>query len=63
MYELGDASMKEQLVHALVNTLTGSAKKKKAIKVHNVFLKNFSFFMSSSVFFSPQGVHVLIYLH
>jgi hypothetical protein len=37
VYELGDASMKGQLVHALVNTLTGAAKKKKAIKVHNVF--------------------------
>jgi hypothetical protein len=34
VYELGDASMKGQLVHALVNTLTGAAKKKKAIKVH-----------------------------
>lgn len=33
MYELGDASMKEELVHALVNTLTGAARKKKAIKV------------------------------
>ena len=37
VYELGDASMKGQLVHALVNTLTGAAKKKKAIKVHSVF--------------------------
>jgi hypothetical protein len=37
VYELGDASMKEQLVHALVNTLTGAARKKKAIKVDNVF--------------------------
>lgn len=35
VYELGDVSMKEQLVHALVNTLTGTARKKKAIKVHN----------------------------
>ncbi|KAG8089149.1 hypothetical protein GUJ93_ZPchr0011g27896 [Zizania palustris] len=33
VYELGDASMKEQLVHALVNTLSGSAKKKRAIKL------------------------------
>ena len=37
VYELGDASMKGQLVHALVNTLTGAAKKKKAIKVHTIF--------------------------
>ena len=33
VYEIGDASMKGNLVNALVNTLTGSGKKKKAIKV------------------------------
>lgn len=37
VYELGDASMKEQLVHALVNTLSGASKKKRAIKVHTMF--------------------------
>lgn len=33
VYELGDASMKENLVHALVNSLTGSGKRKRAIKL------------------------------
>lgn len=33
VYEIGDASMKGNLVNALVNTLTGSGKKKRAIKV------------------------------
>ena len=45
MYELGDASMKEELVHALVNTLTGTARKKKAIKVH-IFSQLYIFFLS-----------------
>lgn len=34
VYELGDASMKKNLVNALVNTLTGSGKRKRAIKVN-----------------------------
>ncbi|XP_073008804.1 uncharacterized protein [Typha latifolia] len=33
VYELGDPSMKEELVHALVSTLTGSGKRKRAIKL------------------------------
>ncbi|KAJ7960514.1 Proteasome-associated ECM29-like protein [Quillaja saponaria] len=33
VYELGDASMKQNLVNALVNTLTGSGKRKRAIKL------------------------------
>ncbi|KAB2615279.1 proteasome-associated protein ECM29-like protein [Pyrus ussuriensis x Pyrus communis] len=33
VYELGDAAMKENLVHALVNSLTGSGKRKRAIKL------------------------------
>ncbi|XP_030522220.2 proteasome adapter and scaffold protein ECM29 isoform X2 [Rhodamnia argentea] len=33
VYELGDASMKKNLVNALVNTLTGSGKRKRAIKL------------------------------
>lgn len=33
VYEIGDASMKANLVNALVNTLTGSGKKKRAIKL------------------------------
>ncbi|MCL7022732.1 hypothetical protein MKW94_004116 [Papaver nudicaule] len=33
VYELGDASMKKDLVNALVGTLTGSGKRKRAIKL------------------------------
>lgn len=33
VYELGDSSMKQSLVDALVNTLTGTSKRKRAIKV------------------------------
>lgn len=33
VYELGDPSMKQELVRALVNTLTGSGKRKRATKV------------------------------
>ncbi|XP_028798613.1 proteasome adapter and scaffold protein ECM29 [Neltuma alba] len=33
VYELGDASMKKNLVNALVNTLTGSGRRKRAIKL------------------------------
>lgn len=33
VYDLGDESMKQNLVNALVNTLTGSGKRKRAIKV------------------------------
>jgi len=33
VYEIGDAAMKENLVNALVSTLTGSGKRKRAIKV------------------------------
>lgn len=33
VYELGDASMKKNLVDAFVTTLTGSGKRKRAIKV------------------------------
>lgn len=56
MYELGDASMKEQLVHALVNTLTGAARKKKAIKVHDFF---YYVFFSIGENVSSQGDYVL----
>jgi proteasome component ECM29 len=34
VYELGDASMKQGLVHALVGTLTSTGKRKIAIKVN-----------------------------
>ncbi|KAJ6794863.1 proteasome-associated protein ECM29-like protein isoform X3 [Iris pallida] len=35
VYELGDPSMKQDLVNALVSTLTGSGKRKRAIKLTN----------------------------
>lgn len=60
MYELGDASMKGQLVHALVNTLTGAAKKKKAIKVHNIFS---SFYLMRSLILFDLRYSCLMYLH
>lgn len=33
VYELGDVSMKQNLVDALVTTLTGSGKRKRTVKV------------------------------
>ena len=33
LYELGDKASKDELVKALVNTLSGTAKRKRAIKV------------------------------
>ena len=38
VYELGDASMKKNLVNALVGTLTGSGKRKRAVKVRMTIL-------------------------
>lgn len=38
VYELGDASMKQNLVDALVNTLTGTSKRKRTIKVSSIHL-------------------------
>ncbi|PAN41168.1 hypothetical protein PAHAL_8G022100 [Panicum hallii] len=51
LYELGDASMKEQLVHALVNTLTGAAKKKKAIKL----MEDSEVFQEGAIGNNPTG--------
>ncbi|RLN29530.1 hypothetical protein C2845_PM05G06240 [Panicum miliaceum] len=51
VYELGDASMKEQLVHALVNTLTGAAKKKKAIKL----MEDSEVFQEGTIGNNPTG--------
>ncbi|RLM58427.1 hypothetical protein C2845_PM18G00010 [Panicum miliaceum] len=51
VYELGDASMKEQLVHALVNTLTGAAKKKKAIKL----MEDSEIFQEGAIGNNPTG--------
>ncbi|KAL6906048.1 hypothetical protein ACP4OV_003649 [Aristida adscensionis] len=51
VYELGDASMKEQLVHALVNTLTGAARKKKAIKL----MEDSEVFQEGTIGNNPTG--------
>ena len=49
VYELGDASMKSSLVNALVGTLTGSGKRKRAIKVFSLS-KNASYFLFNFYF-------------
>lgn len=36
VYEFGDTSMKKNLVNALVGTLTGSGKRKRAVKVRKI---------------------------
>lgn len=41
VYELGDGGMKQNLVNALVGTLTGSGKRKRAVKVR---INSFSLF-------------------
>ncbi|KXG27681.1 proteasome-associated protein ECM29 homolog isoform X1 [Sorghum bicolor] len=51
VYELGDASMKEELVHALVNTLTGAARKKKAIKL----MEDSEVFQEGTIGNNPTG--------
>ncbi|CAD6254932.1 unnamed protein product [Miscanthus lutarioriparius] len=51
VYELGDASMKEELVHALVNTLTGTARKKKAIKL----MEDSEVFQDGTIGNNPTG--------
>lgn len=51
VYELGDASMKKGLVDALVNTLTGSGKKKRAIKL----VEDSEVFQDGAVGESPSG--------
>ncbi|KAK3136068.1 hypothetical protein QOZ80_5BG0427580 [Eleusine coracana subsp. coracana] len=51
VYELGDASMKEQLVYALVNTLTGAARKKKAIKL----MEDSEVFQEGTIGNNPTG--------
>ncbi|TVU50781.1 hypothetical protein EJB05_02171 [Eragrostis curvula] len=51
VYELGDTSMKEKLVHALVNTLTGAARKKKAIKL----MEDSEVFQEGTIGNNPTG--------
>uniref|UniRef100_A0A0D9XNV0 Uncharacterized protein n=1 Tax=Leersia perrieri TaxID=77586 RepID=A0A0D9XNV0_9ORYZ len=51
VYELGDASMKEQLVHALVNTLSGAATKKRAVKL----MEDSEVFQEGTIGKNPTG--------
>ncbi|XP_071911777.1 uncharacterized protein [Coffea arabica] len=51
VYELGDASMKKNLVNALVGTLTGSGKRKRAVKL----LENTEVFQDGAIGESPTG--------
>lgn len=52
VYELGDSSMKQSLVDALVNTLTGTSKRKRAIKVY--FIQRGPSYGTPGFVFGPQ---------
>ena len=51
VYELGDASMQKNLVNALVGTLTGSGKRKRAVKVRIYKNSHYSFLSVIHVIF------------
>ncbi|XP_075078275.1 uncharacterized protein LOC107799855 isoform X1 [Nicotiana tabacum] len=51
VYELGDASMKKNLVNALVGTLTGSGKRKRAVKL----VEESEVFHEGAIGESPSG--------
>ncbi|CAN4119744.1 unnamed protein product [Withania somnifera] len=51
VYELGDASMKKNLVNALVVTLTGSGKRKRAVKL----VEDSEVFQEGTIGESPSG--------
>nr|XP_010313220.1 proteasome adapter and scaffold protein ECM29 isoform X1 [Solanum lycopersicum] len=51
VYELGDASMKKSLVNALVGTLTGSGKRKRAVKL----VEDSEVFQEGTIGESPSG--------
>lgn len=51
VYELGDASMKKNLVNALVGTLTGSGKRKRAVKL----VDDSEVFQEGTIGESPSG--------
>ncbi|XP_010271892.1 PREDICTED: proteasome-associated protein ECM29 homolog isoform X2 [Nelumbo nucifera] len=51
VYELGDASMKKDLVNALVGTLTGSGKRKRVVKL----MEDSEVFQEGSIGESPSG--------
>ncbi|XP_024006382.1 proteasome-associated protein ECM29 homolog isoform X1 [Eutrema salsugineum] len=57
VYELGDASMKKSLVDALVNTLTGTSKRKRAIKL----VEETEVFQEGTIGESPSGGKISTY--
>ncbi|XP_023639453.1 proteasome-associated protein ECM29 homolog isoform X1 [Capsella rubella] len=57
IYELGDASMKQNLVDALVNTLTGTSKRKRAIKL----VEESEVFQEGTIGESPTGGKISTY--
>ncbi|CAH2033513.1 unnamed protein product [Thlaspi arvense] len=57
VYELGDASMKKSLVDALVNTLTGTSKRKRAIKLD----EETEVFQEGTIGESPSGGKISTY--
>ncbi|XP_010474525.1 PREDICTED: proteasome-associated protein ECM29 homolog [Camelina sativa] len=57
IYELGDASMKKNLVDALVNTLTGTSKRKRAIKL----VEDSEVFQEGTIGESPTGGKISTY--
>uniref|UniRef100_A0A1J3GWL5 Proteasome-associated protein ECM29-like protein n=1 Tax=Noccaea caerulescens TaxID=107243 RepID=A0A1J3GWL5_NOCCA len=57
VYDLGDASMKQNLVDALVNTLTGTSKRKRAIKL----VEESEVFQEGAIGESPSGGKISTY--
>ncbi|KAL2510922.1 ARM repeat superfamily protein [Abeliophyllum distichum] len=57
VYELGDDSMKKNLVNALVGTLTGSGKRKRAVKL----IEESEVFQEGSIGESPSGGKISTY--
>ncbi|CAN8246973.1 unnamed protein product, partial [Cochlearia groenlandica] len=57
VYALGDASMKQNLVDALVNTLTGTSKRKRAIKL----VEESEVFQEGAIGESPSGGKISTY--
>ncbi|KAF3545684.1 hypothetical protein DY000_02010565 [Brassica cretica] len=57
VYELGDSSMKQSLVDALVNTLTGTSKRKRAIKLD----EETEVFQEGTIGESPSGGKISTY--
>lgn len=57
VYELGDSSMKQDLVNALVSTLTGSGKRKRAVKL----MEDSEVFQEGTIGANPSGGNLSTY--